>query len=159
MDAVGFGLEKFDAVGRAPGTIAAGISQDLGEEDDEDGQQPVQGIVTLPLDTQRVRCRHSEFGVLFAAATGRGAGEERAMPGVRREAVFPVSGRTNGYAGGSPADPDAVTTDFRNSGFRFKELIVSLMVLREFPRRDSTAKQPEQTRRIAEHVADNHESR
>ncbi len=50
-----------------------------------------------------------------------------------------------------------VSDQFRDSGYRFKELMVSLMVLREFPgtvTRQSVPKQGE-----FQHVADNHRSR
>ena len=62
----------------------------------------------------------------------------------------------------------AVAENFRNSGFRFKELMVSLMVLREFPDAESlqTALHPVTTSKATapdkgtlQHVADNHRTR
>jgi hypothetical protein len=50
-----------------------------------------------------------------------------------------------------------VSDNFRNSGFRFKELIMSLVVLREFP--SAGAQQNTQSRGAVERVADNNSPR
>jgi hypothetical protein len=65
------------------------------------------------------------------------------------------AGRTD-----TPADRPlirSVSDKFRNSGFRFKELIVSLVVLREFP--GASAPQNTQLPGDFERVADNHRAR
>ena len=66
------------------------------------------------------------------------------------------AGRTD-----TPADRpllNAVTENFRSSGFHFKELILSLVVLREFPDSQSAENSPHRGDSL-ENVADNHRSR
>ena len=124
MDAVGFGLEKFDAIGRAAGDNSAGVSQDLRGRRRGRRHKPVRSV-TSAAGYGSVCGRNSGFAVHFAAAAGRSAGEKLAVPGVHCEAVFPVSGRKDGNGGGSPADPDGLgrvprirVTDSRSSWCR-----------------------------------------
>ena len=90
IDPIGFGLEKFDAVGarREKFTLQFGGSGETAKA--ARGRSKTRGP---RLDTAGNVVGHSRFAVLFAGGTGRGSGEERAVPGVRGEAVFPVHGR------------------------------------------------------------------
>jgi hypothetical protein len=51
-----------------------------------------------------------------------------------------------------------VSDKFRDSGYRFKELMVSLMVMRDFPE-TITRQSPPSKQGEFQHVADNHRSR
>ncbi len=53
MDGVGFGLEKFDAIGARRDQLVLEFRKKKGEEDDEDeGKKAPKTIITLPLNTQ-----------------------------------------------------------------------------------------------------------
>jgi hypothetical protein len=71
------------------------------------------------------------------------------------------AGRTD-----TPADRPllrTVTENFRDSGFQFKQLILSLVVLRQFPGTESGRRQVSKTiphsGELPPHVADNHGAR
>ncbi len=106
MDGVGFGLEKFDAIGQRREQLLLEFRKTSEEDDDEgDSHKPVRRV-TLPLDTSAYVAGIPDSQFYVAAAAGRSAGKEFTVPGMRGEAVFPVSGRKDGHGGGSPADPD-----------------------------------------------------
>ena len=99
IDPIGFGLERFDAIGakrekfrlQFPAGGRRRRRQPAGADEDRGSRYR----------RHRVRSRDSGFGVLVSVATGSRAGEERPMPGVHGEAVFPLHGGTYGDAGGS----------------------------------------------------------
>ena len=128
MDPVGFGLEKFDAVGARREQADAGIQA---------GREPAvragTRTVNLTIDTNG-NCRgYSGFAFFLAGGTGRGSGEKRAMPGMHGEAVFPVYGRAHG-------DGRRIVPLIRQGDRGLSEFAVSvsgtdvsLTLLREFP--------------------------
>jgi hypothetical protein len=126
IDPIGFGLEKFDAVGarrekftlefgaKGEGRRAAGKTVDL----DLDTSGTVVGIPDSQFSSP------SELGAVLAKST-------QCQECVIKQYFRYTSGRLEG-----PSDRPVlrkVTDDFRDSHFRFKELIVSLVRLREFP--------------------------
>lgn len=133
MDSVGFGLEKFDAVGARRDQLVLEFRKKRDEDADEDGKHPIpKRIITLPLNTQAyvAGIPNSDFsspqqlGAVLAAST------------VCQECIVKQFFRF--LSGRSETAEDRplirhVTEEFRNSSFRFKELILSLVVSREFP--------------------------
>jgi hypothetical protein len=148
MDGVGFGLEKFDAVGARREQMVLEFKVKKGEEEDEDGKHPVKKkIITLPLDTSAyvAGIPNSDFsspqqlGAVLAASS-------QCQECIVRQYFRFQAGRSE-----TAADRPmirAVTDAFRNSSYRFKVLISSLVMAREFP---------EEKQRLD--VAHNHQSR
>jgi hypothetical protein len=147
MDAVGFGLEKFDAVGARREQMVLEFRK-KSYEDDEDGKHPVPTrIITLPLNTNAyvAGIPNSEF------SSPQQLGAVLANSSQCQECIVKQYFRFQAGRSETAADRPLirfVTDDFRNSGFRFKELILSLVLFREFP---------QDTRRLD--VANNHQSR
>jgi hypothetical protein len=133
MDAVGFGLEKFDAVGARREQMVLEFSKKSYEDEDEDGKHPIpKRIITLPLNTNAyvAGIPNSEF------SSPQQLGAVLAKSSACQECVVKQYFRFLAGRCETPADRPLirlVTDDFRNSGFRFKELILSLVLLREFP--------------------------
>ena len=148
MDAVGFGLEKFDAVGARREQMVLEFRKKSDEDEDEDGKHPIQKtIITLPLNTTAyvAGIPNSEF------SSPRELGAVLAKSSQCQECLVRQYFRFQAGRSDSPADRPlirSVTEDFRNSGFRFKVLILSIVLGREFP--------PEKQRLD---VANNHQSR
>jgi hypothetical protein len=156
MDGVGFGLEKFDAIGaRRDQLVLEFLKKKKGEdeEDDEHNRAPKK-VVTLPIDTQAyvAGIPNSEFtsplqlGSVLAKST-------LCQECIVKQYFRYQAGRTD-----TPADRpllNAITENFRNSGFHFKELISSLVELREFPDAQSSENRP-QRGDLPQNVADNH---
>jgi hypothetical protein len=158
MDGVGFGLEKFDAIGARRDQLVLEFRTKSKEADEEEGHShPPDKIVTLPLDTRAfvAGIPNSEFtspvqlGAVLANST-------LCQECIVRQYFRYQAGRTD-----TPADRpllNAVTENLRSSGFHFKQLILSLVVLREFPDSQSAQNSPHRGD-LLENVADNHRSR
>jgi len=133
MDAVGFGLEKFDAVGARREQMVLEFRQRSYEDDDEDEKHPApKKIVTLPLNTNAyvAGIPNSEF------TSPQQLGSVLANSPQCQECIVKQYFRFQAGRSETAADRPlirSVTDDFRNSGFRFKELILSLVLSEEFP--------------------------
>jgi hypothetical protein len=133
MDAVGFGLEKFDAVGARREQMVLEFRKKKDEDNDEDGKHPIpKRVITLPLNTNAyvAGIPNSEF------SSPQQLGAVLANSMQCQECIVKQYFRFQ--AGRSEAAADQplirfVTGDFRHSGFRFKELISSIVLFREFP--------------------------
>ena len=148
MDSVGFGLEKFDAVGARREQMVLEFRKKSDEDEDEDGKHPIpKRIITLPLNTSAyvAGIPNSEF------SSPQQLGAVLAKSPQCQECIVKQYFRFQAGRGETAADGSLlriVTGDFRNSGFRFKELILSIVLNREFPQD-----------RQALNVANNHQSR
>jgi hypothetical protein len=133
MDAVGFGLEKFDAVGARREQMVLEFRKKSYEDDDEDGKHPVEKrIITLPLNTNAyvAGIPNSEF------SSPQQLGAVLAKSSQCQECVVKQYFRFQAGRSDTAADRPlirSVTDEFRDSGFRFKEVILSLVLFREFP--------------------------
>ena len=148
MDGVGFGLEKFDAIGARREQMVLEFRKKKDEDDDEDGKHPIpKRVITLPLNTNAyvAGIPNSEF------SSPQQLGAVLANSSACQECVVKQYFRFQAGRSETAADRPLirfVTDDFRNSGFRFKELILSLVLFREFP---------QEGQRL--NVATNHQSR
>ncbi len=146
IDPIGFGLEKFDAVGARREKFTLTFLSGRGE--DEEGKKRRQPPKTIDLD---INAKGYVTGIpdsQFSSPAELGAALAKSTPCqecVVKQYFRYISGRLE-----TPADRPAIhklLSDFRNSQFRFKEFIVSLMLLREFPNAEGTV-----------HVASNHQA-
>jgi Protein of unknown function (DUF1592)/Protein of unknown function (DUF1588)/Protein of unknown function (DUF1587)/Protein of unknown function (DUF1595)/Protein of unknown function (DUF1585) len=156
MDGVGFGLEKFDAIGTKREELVLEFRGKHAEEDEEEGKHVAKRKIILPLNTAAyvAGIPDSDF------TSPRQLGAVLAKSAQCQECVVKQYFRFQAGRTDTPADRPlirAVSDRFRNSGFRFKELIVSLVVLREFP--GTTLPENTQHRGDLVRVADNHKSR
>jgi len=156
MDGVGFGLEKFDAIGAKREQLVLEFRGKNADDDEEEGRKVAKRTVTLPLNTQAyvAGIPNSDFTspLQLGAVLAKSAQCQECV--VKQYFRF-QAGRSDG-----PADRpllQMVSENFRDSGFHFKQLILSLMVLREFPGTESGQKKTRQGE--PQHVADNHGSR
>ena len=133
MDAVGFGFEKFDAVGARREQMVLEFRKKKDEDDDEDGKHPIpKRVITLPLNTNAyvAGIPNSEF------SSPQQLGAVLATSPQCQECIVKQYFRFQAGRSETAADRPLirfVTDDFRNSGFRFKELILSIVLYREFP--------------------------
>ncbi len=169
MDGVGFGLEKFDAIGahRDELVLEFRIKKKGDDDDDEEGVKGPKRVIKLPLNTQAyvAGIPNSDF------TSPLQLGAVLAKSGQCQECVVKQYFRFQAGRSDTASDRPLihmVAENFRNSGFKFKELMVSLMVLREFPGTESlqTATHPVTTSKATapdkgtlQHVADNHRTR
>lgn len=156
MDGVGFGLEKFDAIGQRRDQLLLEFRSGNSEEEDDDNHHRVTKKVTLPLDTSAyvAGIPDSQF------TSPQQLGAVLAKSSQCQECVVKQYFRFQAGRMDTPADRPLirlVSENFRDSGFRFKELIVSLMVLREFS--GTVTHQNGPGRGDLQHVADNHQPR
>lgn len=148
MDAVGFGLEKFDAIGARREQMVLEFRKRSYEDDDEDERHPVpKKVITLPLNTNAyvAGIPNSEF------SSPQQLGAVLAKTPQCQECIVKQYFRFQAGRSETAADRALirfVTDNFRNSGFHFRELILSLVLFREFP---------QDTQRLD--VANNHQSR
>jgi hypothetical protein len=157
MDGVGFGLEKFDAIGAKREQLVLEFRDKKGSE--EGDVHAPKRTVTLPLDTQAyvAGIPNSEFTspLQLGAVLAKSAQCQECV--VKQYFRF-QAGRTD-----TPADRPLlrmVTENFRDSGFRFKQLILSLVVLREFPGTETeSGKNSPLPGEPSQHVADHHSAR
>ncbi len=133
MDAVGFGLEKFDAIGARREQMVLEFRKKSYEDDDEDEKHHLPTkVITLPLNTNAyvAGIPNSEFSSPLQL------GAVLAKTPLCQECIVKQYFRYEAGRSETAADRPlirSVTDDFRNSGFRFKELILSLVLSREFP--------------------------
>jgi hypothetical protein len=158
MDGVGFGLEKFDAIGaRRDQLVLEFLQKKKGEDDEDENSHPAKKIVTLPINTQAfvAGIPNSDF------TSPLQLGAVLAKSSLCQECIVKQYFRYQAGRTDTPSDRpllNAVTENFRSSGFHFKELILSLVVLREFPGAQSTQTSPHRGDSPL-NVADNHGSR
>ena len=120
----------------------------VGEDEDEDGKHPIpKRVITLPLNTAAyvAGIPNSEF------SSPQQLGAVLANSSQCQECVVKQYFRFQAGRSETAADRPLirfVTDDFRNSEFRFKVLILSLVLSREFP---------QEKQRLD--VANNHQSR
>jgi hypothetical protein len=153
MDGVGFGLEKFDAIGAKRDQLVLEF-RSKGEEDEDSKKKSKKITVTLPLNTDAyvAGIPDSQFtsplqlGAVLAKSS-------QCQECVVKQYFRFQAGRTDTLADRPLLR--AVTEDFRGSGFHFKQLILSLAVQREFSTAES-AKNNSSRGDFPEHVADNH---
>jgi mono/diheme cytochrome c family protein len=168
MDGVGFGLEKFDAIGAHRDELVLEFRiKKKGGDDEEEGVKGAKRVIRLPLNTQAyvAGIPNSDF------TSPLQLGAVLAKSGQCQECVVKQYFRFEAGRTDTASDRPLihmVSENFRNSGFKFKELIMSLMVLREFPNAESlqTALHPVTTSKATapdkgnlQHVADNHRTR
>jgi hypothetical protein len=129
VDPIGFGFEKFDAIGQRREKLKLTFGQTFGEakrgdqktttvEVDLDTKGQVAGIPNSAFTSPK------ELGAVLAASP-------QCQECVVKQYFRYVSGRTE-----TPADRPLirrVTEEFQRSDFRFKEMIVSMVRAREFP--------------------------
>ena len=141
MDGVGFGLEKFDAVGARREQVALEFGSGRGKH-----------TVNLPIDTSGTVAGipDSQFSspAQLGAVLAKSAQCQECM--VRQYFRY-TAGRMDTEA--DQALIAKVTEEFRKSHFQFQELVVSLTLLREFPQGASA---PPITSKGPAHVASNH---
>jgi len=153
MDGVGFGLEKFDAIGAKRDQLVLEFRH-KGEEDEDSPKKSKKITVTLPLNTDAyvAGIPDSQFtsplqlGAVLAKSS-------QCQECVVKQYFRFQAGRTDTLADRPLLR--AVTEDFRESGFHFKQLILSLAVQREFSAAES-ARNSSSRGDFSQHVADNH---
>jgi hypothetical protein len=129
VDPIGFGLEKFDAIGQRRDKLKLTFNQQVGEGEKRADRKVT--TVELDLDTtgQVAGLPNSEFtspkelGAVLAASP-------QCQECVVKQYFRYVAGRTE-----APADRPmirSVLADFRRSDFKFKEMIISMVRAREF---------------------------
>ena len=128
VDPIGYGFEKFDAIGQRREKLKLTFGQSFGETK----SQAKVSTVELDLDTKgqvagipnSAFTSPKELGAVLAASP-------QCQECVVKQYFRYVAGRTE-----TPADRPlirAVFDDFRKSGFQFQEMIISMMRAREFP--------------------------
>jgi hypothetical protein len=160
MDGVGFGLEKFDAIGarRDQLVLEFRIKRKAGDDEDEEGVHAKKRIVTLPLNTSAYVAGIPDSDFTSPLQLGAVlAKSSQCQECVVKQYFRFQAGRTDG-SGDRPLIR-MVSENFRHSGFKFRELIVALMVLREFPGADSRQSRITPNTGDLSHVADNHRAR
>jgi hypothetical protein len=145
IDPIGWGLEKYDAIGARREDFKLTFA--TAGHGGGGGRRPAAKPVLLPIDTKGmvVGIAGSEFasprelGAILAAAP-------QCQECVVKQYFRYATGRME-----TPADQPALARiflDFKNSNYRFKELMLSLVRAREFPGASGEQK--------GVHVADNH---
>jgi hypothetical protein len=133
MDTIGFGLEKFDAVGAKRDKFTLDFTPDRGE-----GRRGK--VKTMDLDIDPAGYVAGIADSQFSTVTQLGA--VMAKSAQCQECIVKQYFRYTEGRMDTPADGPAIRKlleDFRNSQFHFKELIVSLARLREFPNTEGKA--------------------
>ena len=145
IDPIGWGLEKFDAIGMRREDFRMTFGGRAGGGGGGGRRQQAKPVV-LPIDT-----KGSVVGIAESAfSSPRELGAILAAAPQCQECMVKQYFR---YAAGrmeTPADApalDRIFQDFKNSNYRFKELILSLVRSREFPGEGKDS-----------HVADNHKA-
>jgi len=133
MDPIGFGLENYDAIGRWR-------DKEVIEFDSPRRSAPVR-TVELAIDGTGEIAGLAGGTFSDPKQIGRLLADNRACQECIVKQYFRyVSGRTE-----TPGDRPAIRKvlgDFRKSGFRFKDMIVSMVVAREFPVQGAQASVP-----------------
>ncbi len=129
VDPIGFGFEKFDAIGQRRDKLKLTFGQSFGESK---GPRPKISTVELDLDTKGQVAGIPNSG--FASPKELGAvlaASSQCQECVVKQYFRYVAGRTE-----TPADRPLIRRvfeDFQRSGFRFQEMIISMMRARETP--------------------------
>jgi len=129
VDPIGFGFEKFDAIGQRRDKLKLTFGESFGESK---AARPKLSTVELELDTQgqvagipnSSFASPRELGAVLAASP-------QCQECLVKQYFRYVAGRTE-----MPADRPLIRRvfeDFRSSGFRFQEMIISMMKAREMP--------------------------
>jgi hypothetical protein len=130
IDPIGFGLEKFDAVGARRDKFTLQFFAARGEGGGKHSAPPK--VIDLDIDAKGYVTGIPESQFSSPAELGTVlAGSSLCQECVVKQYFRYTSGRLE-----TPADRPAIRKlldDFRSSQFRFKELIVSLLLMREFP--------------------------
>jgi hypothetical protein len=143
IDPIGFGLEKFDAVGARRENLVL----EFGGFDEEG--RPRGPVKTVALDIDSTGNVAGIPDSRFSSPAQLGS--VLAKSGQCQECVVKQYFRYTVGREDTPADRPLIRKafeEFRNSQFRFQQLIVSITLLREFPDREEAA-----------HAADNYKSR
>jgi hypothetical protein len=143
IDPIGFGLEKFDAVGARRENLVL----EFGGFDEEGRPRGPVKTVALDIDSTGNVARIPDSRFSSPAQLG----SVLAKSGQCQECVVKQYFRYTVGREDTPADRPLIRKafeEFRNSQFRFQQLIVSITLLREFPDREEAA-----------HAADNYKSR
>jgi hypothetical protein len=156
MDGVGFGLEKFDAIGQRREKLLLEFRKSSEEDEEGDRHKPAR-TVTLPLDTTAfvAGIPDSQF------TSPQQLGAVLAKSSQCQECIVKQYFRFQAGRMETAADRpiiQMVSDKFRDSGYRFKELMVSLMVLRDFPEAVTRQSGPHKQGEF-QNVADNHGTR
>jgi hypothetical protein len=135
IDPIGFGLEKFDAVGARREKFSLQFFKGRGEGGG--GRRTPPKTVNLDIDGKGYVTGIADSQFSSPAELGAVLGKsQQCQECVVKQYFRYIAGRTE-----TPADRPVIRKlleDFRGSQFRFKELIVSLMLVREFPARGGT---------------------
>ena len=130
IDPIGFGFEKFDAIGQRRDKLKLTFGQTFGES-----KGPRQKVTTVELDLdtkgQVAGIPNSSFASPKELGTVLAASPQCQECLVKQYFRY-VAGRTE-----TVADRPLIRQvfeDFRRSGFRFQEMIISMMRARETPR-------------------------
>jgi hypothetical protein len=130
VDPIGFGFEKFDAIGQRRDKLKLTFGQTFGES-----KGPRQKVTTVELDLDTKGQVAGIPNSSFASPKELGtvlAGSPQCQECLVKQYFRYVAGRTE-----TPADRPLIRQvfeDFRRSGFRFQEMIISMMRARETPR-------------------------
>ncbi len=144
IDPIGFGLEKFDAVGARREKF---VLQFGGSEDEEGHRRGPVKTVALDIDSAGTVAGIPESGFSSPAELGAVLAKSAQCQECVVKQYFRYTAGREDTAADRPLIRKTLER-FRNSQFRFEELIVSITLLREFPGQDETA-----------HVAGNYKSR
>lgn len=138
IDPIGFGLEKFDAVGARRDKLTLEFRTRPKGDSDEDERHVKTKTVSLNLNTIGDVAGIPDSQFSSPAELGAVLAKSAQCQGCVVKQYFRyTAGRLE-----TPADRrliQKVLEDFRNSHFHFKELIVSLTVQRQFPEQKGTA--------------------
>jgi hypothetical protein len=134
IDPIGFGLEKFDAVGarREKFMLQFGGSVEEGHE------RPPTKTVALDIDTAGNVAGIAESGFSSPAELGAVLAKSAQCQECIVKQYFRYTAGREDTAADRPLIRRAFE-EFRKSQFRFQELIVSITLLREFPRQEEAA--------------------
>jgi hypothetical protein len=127
VDPIGWGFEKFDAIGRRREDYRLTFGGRGGGGGRMGGR-----VVTLPLDTTASVAGLKDAS--FSSPRGLGAilaGSQQCQECVVKQYFRYTSGRMEGPPDGPLLA--RVFAAFRDSGFKFKEMMISMVIAREFP--------------------------
>ena len=121
MDPIGFGLENYDAVGRWR-------DQEVVEFETAQARRAAARRSSADIDAtgEIAGLANSAFADPRRSAA---AGRQPRLPGMRRQAGVPLRVRPSGNAGRPDSRLQPRSAAFRESGFKFKELLIALGAL------------------------------
>ncbi|MBI1777152.1 MAG: DUF1592 domain-containing protein [Proteobacteria bacterium] len=137
IDPIGYGFERFDAIGQRRDTLKLTFGQSFGEANQDRRNAPAT-TVEVPLDTtgqiaglpNSAFASPKEIGAVLAASP-------QCQECIVKQYFRYVTGRTE-----TPADRPLirkVLEDFKRSGFQFREMIISMVSAPEFRGAGGTA--------------------